>query len=237
MTDVSPPLNVRAEVTDVSPPWYTRARIIEWDADFMRWSMSRMVPCIEKSHPGGVVLIMVGRKPITAGGEHITTGGKPNPAEGFSIRTLNKITCSFHFMDPKQIFLRAYLYVEHRKGKCWCKKYYIRCRYYVWYHASSLLFCGSLTRIQLRFRSSEVHQTQTCGRKFATQNTLIPTFRTFHRPKYVGLKLPNVSRFQFSVLTSVGHFGYQLAISQSSINSPPPFTRHVHQHILGCIDI
>ena len=34
-------------MTDVSSPWYTRAEMVEWDTDFMRWSMSRMITCIE----------------------------------------------------------------------------------------------------------------------------------------------------------------------------------------------
>ena len=50
MTDVSSPWYTRAEMTDVLPPWYTRAKISEWDADFMRWSMSGIIFCKEKTH-------------------------------------------------------------------------------------------------------------------------------------------------------------------------------------------
>ena len=45
----------------------------------------------EVSYLGGVLLIMVGGKPIMAGRKPITVGGKPNTAGGFSIRTLYHI--------------------------------------------------------------------------------------------------------------------------------------------------
>ena len=51
----------------------------------------------EVSYPGGVVLIKVGGKPITAGGKPITTGGKPNTAWGFSIRTLCLVNGSLSY--------------------------------------------------------------------------------------------------------------------------------------------
>ena len=58
MTDVSSPWYTRAEMTNVSSPWYTRAEMVEWDADFMRWSMSRMIPCIEPPiHCDGTTVI------------------------------------------------------------------------------------------------------------------------------------------------------------------------------------
>ncbi len=49
MTDVLSPWENCAEMTDVSYcSWHTCAEMIKWDSDFMRWSMSGMIPCIEK---------------------------------------------------------------------------------------------------------------------------------------------------------------------------------------------
>lgn len=61
----------------------------------------------------------------------------------------------------------------------------VRCKYYLWHHATSLLFRGNLSKMHLRFKSSESHQTQTCGEVGNTQYTLISTFRTFHKKMLV----------------------------------------------------
>ena len=47
------------------------------------------------------------------------------------------------------------------------------------------------TRLKRAVKSESLKVGKSAVGKFATQNTLIPTFRTFHRQKYVGLKLPN----------------------------------------------
>ena len=39
-------LNTRAEMTNVPSPWYTGAEMVEWDVEFMRWSMLEMIPCL-----------------------------------------------------------------------------------------------------------------------------------------------------------------------------------------------
>ena len=48
-----------------------------------------------------------------------------------------------------------------------------------------------LTRLKRAVKSESLKVGKSAVGKFATRNTLIPTFRTFHQQKNVGLKLPN----------------------------------------------
>ena len=50
MTDVSSPSYTSAEMADAAPSWNTRVEMIEWDADFMCWSMSGMITWIENTY-------------------------------------------------------------------------------------------------------------------------------------------------------------------------------------------
>ena len=50
----------------------------------------------------------------------------------------------------------------------------------------------NLTRLKRAVKSESRKVGKSAVGKIATQNTLIPTFRTFHQQKNVGLKLPNV---------------------------------------------
>ena len=52
----------------------------------------------------------------------------------------------------------------------------------------------NLTKLKRAVKWESLKVGKSAVGKFATQNTLIPTFRTFHRQKYVGLKLPNIRR-------------------------------------------
>ncbi len=47
MTGVAPPWSAPAKMTDFFFPWYVRAKMIEWDKDFLRWSVLGMIPCIK----------------------------------------------------------------------------------------------------------------------------------------------------------------------------------------------
>lgn len=78
---------------------------------------------------------------------------------------------------------------------CRCYKVInVRCNYYLWYYTISLLFHGNLskippsnsevenlTRLKCAVKWESLKVGKLAVRRFAAQNTLIPTFRTFHQ--------------------------------------------------------